>query len=1125
MTQYYTFHRPYLLLAGFLCAFLQGYTQSNNRDYILTRTFTHEQGTTSREQIQYFDGLGNPVLIVGKNASPTGADILTLQEYDNLNREREAWNPISINRMGGYVEFNQLRKAAEAFYTDSKPYSKFVYEDSPLNRLVEQYGAGNEWHAQGRSIKTAYLFNLVEDDTLSCRHYSLDRMAGDTLFTIRREKDYDSYLLFVTHTLDEDGNATLTFKDKLGRIVLVRRLLKTDGKPLEMVDTYYLYDNWDNVAAVLPPGVSKSLQASAASTWSSDTEPALRHYAYLYAYDSRNRCNAKKLPGCDWWLQVYDKGDRLILSQDGNQRKRGEWTFQIPDAFGRTCLTGTCTNQVDYAEEPLVETWVKAIPCATTNETKGYALSGISLEGVLIFTVNYYDDYTFMGKNGIPDSTDMRVDYEPTASAEGYGTLYLPGAKGLQTGTLTAQLLPDGTIKEYLYGVMYYDQRGRLIQTRTSNHLPGGTETVCFAYDFIGQLLKRKHIHQATGKEIQTEVYAYMYDGAGRLLQTSHQWNGRPAVLLSSNRYDEVGRLQSVKLHNQASLQTAYTYNVRSYPIRIQSTLFRQRLFYNEARKEGKAVPRYNGGIAAMEWKAGDKLQGYEFTYDGLSRLLRADYRESGTDSDQYSTAYSYDVMGNLLSLRRRGQTGAATFGWIDDLSLTYRGNQLQTVTDASATPVYDNGFEFKDGADQPTEYAYDANGNLVKDLNKRIRGVQYNALNLPCRITFENGNHIDYLYAADGAKLRTTHIIDGITTETDYCGNIIYTNGTPSLLLTEAGYFSFADQQYHYYLKDHQGNNRVVATQTGAVEEVNHYYPFGGTFASSSASVQSYKYNGKELDCQAGLEWYDYGARMYDAVIGRWHVMDPVAHERCASSPYAYASNDPIDRIDPDGKLDDWYKTQTGSIMYDPNVRSQADLRSGEIYLGALFKTNSGILYRSDGSILFPLKYETIAYQRMVSLSINTGNETFSALTAEGILMLPDYNNDPYTVDLESYNYEINELGNIVDSWGKSYKTFGTVHTHPSGTGPSIAHTNPFNISETGDEGFARKTLNKPVFVLQMGTSQEVSFIYATGRADAITRVFFSSHFSKRIENSLELVLKGRISLIDYAKTMKYSK
>lgn len=92
-----------------------------------------------------------------------------------------------------------------------------------------------------------------------------------------------------------------------------------------------------------------------------------------------------------------------------------------------------------------------------------------------------------------------------------------------------------------------------------------------------------------------------------------------------------------------------------------------------------------------------------------------------------------------------------------------------------------------------------------------------------------------------------------------------------------------------------------MVICPNGTVEEVNHYYPFGGVFASTS-SAQPYKYNGKEVDRRNGLDWYDYGARMYDAAIGRWHVVDQSAEKFYPFSPYNYCLDNPIKHVDPDG-------------------------------------------------------------------------------------------------------------------------------------------------------------------------------------------------------------------------------
>ncbi len=156
------------------------------------------------------------------------------------------------------------------------------------------------------------------------------------------------------------------------------------------------------------------------------------------------------------------------------------------------------------------------------------------------------------------------------------------------------------------------------------------------------------------------------------------------------------------------------------------------------------------------------------------------------------------------------------------------------------------------------TEYEYDENGNLTKDLNKKKTAIQYNCLNLPSRVMFANGNSISYLYDAAGRKLRIMYVLEGDNVTTDYCGNVVYENEVPKILLTEVGYVFLTDSKYHYYLKDHLGNNRVVVVEEGTVEEVNHYCPFGGVF-SSTGDAQLYKYNGKKLDSKGGLYWYDY--------------------------------------------------------------------------------------------------------------------------------------------------------------------------------------------------------------------------------------------------------------------------
>ena len=299
--------------------------------------------------------------------------------------------------------------------------------------------------------------------------------------------------------------------------------------------------------------------------------------------------------------------------------------------------------------------------------------------------------------------------------------------------------------------------------------------------------------------------------------------------------------------------------------------------------------------------------------------MLNATYGETAgisTNANRFSeNVTGYDKNGNIKGLQRYGQLSSAAYGMIDNLTLTLNGNQLNRVDDAVTASAYNGGFEFKNGANAADEYSYDANGNLTKDLNKGISGITYNFLNLPNAVTFSDGSTITYTYGADGTKLRTVHKIGSTTTTTDYCGNVVYENGVQKLLLTEEGYVTLSDSKYHYYLKDHQGNNRVVISQSGTVEETNHYYPFGGAFASTS-NVQPYKYNGKELDSKKGLNWYDYGARHYDAALGRFTTNDRFAEKYYSMSPYQYGANNPVNNIDVNGD----------TIVVNPNPNGLID-------------------------------------------------------------------------------------------------------------------------------------------------------------------------------------------------------
>ena len=641
--------------------------------------------------------------------------------------------------------------------------------------------------------------------------------------------------LSVIKTTDEDLNVSYTFTDEMGHVVLTRQM-----KGSETHDTYYVYDDKSNLCFVLQPMYQSSAN--------------LDLYAFQYKYDGRNRCIWKKLPGAGYMEMVYDNADRLVFSQDGNQRAltSGNWTYYKYDGLNRLTEQGTCTNKV------------------TTSGTN-------------VLVQHFYDSYAFRSQAGFNNS-----NFPDDASGNG-------------KGALTASVATVLGSSNKIYTAYYYDIKGRVVKTVQSNPL-GGYDVAATVYTFTNKPATVTHTHTASGKTTRTEVYTYSYDHADRLLKVEHTLGGTK-ITLADYAYDNLGRLQSKSLHGSATNKLTYAYNVRGWLTGISGSKFTQNLYYNT----GTGTAKYNGSISSMTWKAGNEstIRGYKFTYDGLSRLMNATYGETAginTNTNRFSeNVTAYDKNGNIKTLQRYGQTAASSYGLIDNLTFTLAGNQLSRVDDAAAASAYNGGFEFKDGVKQANEYTYDSNGNLTKDLNKGISTITYNVLNLPNMVTFSDGSTIAYTYGADGTKLKTVHKTGSTTTTTDYCGNVVYENGVQKLLLTDEGYVTLSDGKYHYYLKDHQGNNRVVINQSGTVEETNHYYPFGGVFASSG-NVQPYKYNGKELDAKKGLNWYDYGARHYDAVLGRFTTNDRFAEKYYSMSPYQYGANSPVGNIDVNG-------------------------------------------------------------------------------------------------------------------------------------------------------------------------------------------------------------------------------
>ena len=205
---------------------------------------------------------------------------------------------------------------------------------------------------------------------------------------------------------------------------------------------------------------------------------------------------------------------------------------------------------------------------------------------------------------------------------------------------------------------------------------------------------------------------------------------GNVTRMVASYSYDDIGRLVSLKRSGNAGIVN-YAYNIRNWLKEAKSDRFCQNLLYENT----GAYPCFNGNISRMQWQTSkdNVLRVYDFAYDGLNRLEESTYAE-GAGMSQNKNRYSEKILsfspnGSIECLQRYGKKNNGTFGLIDDLTYSYNGNQIKAISDKAGSLLYNGSFDFKDGANADVEYLYDANGALVKDLDKGISNIEYDVL------------------------------------------------------------------------------------------------------------------------------------------------------------------------------------------------------------------------------------------------------------------------------------------------------------------------------------------------------------------------------------------------------------
>ena len=892
-----------ILLYGFLLIFLFSQSmycdaQAVLNNYVQTEKYLNAEGTNSVKSVQYYDGFGRSSILATDGINNQSKYIFTMTEYDMLGRESRVWLPAvggrscAIDNKADFVNLSENTYLGDGYgYTDNS------YD--AMNRLSFKNMAGEVWNSNKKGVKTEYTTNeassILKYKILSSGELDMDNISY-----------YPAGSLKGVKTTDADGHTLEVFKDILDNVVL-ERCSSINSADKSTNDTYYVYSK-GLLRIVVPPLFSSRKS---------------KGVLYSYKYDSRGRCIEKKLPGCDAIKYWYDNGGRVVFMQDAKLRTDNRYRFYLYDGLGRVAVQGICTKPTLYSYK------LNLFPVAVYDEGKsgientGYTLSDQSCIGgdVKIEIVNFYDGYRFL-------SGSHKSDFDFASSSSTCST-------GLHTGSI--KLASNG---EYVYSVMYYNEKGLLSQTKESK-LDGVRVSTSTEYTFTNKPSVSSLSVEQKNKKLINSSTVFGYDlNTDKLSKVDIDIAAdgvSKSSRIASYDYDKLGRVKTITRGSNAG-QITYKYDIHGWTKDITTNSFKEQLHY----ADGAGTPCFNGNISSLTWNNDTSTnRGYKFKYDDLNRLTSSTYGENDfTDNvGDNDESVSYDGNGNILELYRFADKSTKYGTKTNRVQANYNGNQLSKIRILNE---YDNNYHAVQTKPWKT-IEYNSSGSLTRDDSRGIVSIEYDDWNNPHRILFDNGNITEYIYSAAGEKLRVIHYtaVPNIKVEpgqthtltsdeilykdsTDYLvnGNLIMTNNKLDMYLFDGGYFKFTTTGNpnicaFYYNQDHLGNNREVIDEEGKVVQKTNYYPFGTPFYdeanTTNASLQPFKYNGKELDLMHGLNTYDYGARQYYAALPTWDRIDPLCECSPEVSPYVYCYDNSVNLIDYKGL----FATQTEALDY----------------------------------------------------------------------------------------------------------------------------------------------------------------------------------------------------------------
>lgn len=903
---------------------------------------------------QYYDGFNRPVETTVANGTPLSKDLIQPVAYDAFGGVTTNLLPYTDNNTGGWFRGGAATTAQATFYNtsstylvarDNSPYSGSVFESSPLRRVLQAGMVGDGFQPGGTGTQHYKTVNYRSNNTTADGNIFVWAPNG----TYTPGTLYGANSLWVTDGTDEDGVETRVYTDVAGRTVL-KRQIHSGGN----LDTYYVYNMAGMLTYIIPPAAVAQLAAHSYSL----TASPINKMIFSYIYDNKGRLATKTVPSAGAVYYVYDYWNRPVLIQDGNLRANNKWNYIKYDVKGRAISQGiyvdathTTQSTMQSYVDGFATNWYESRSATLTNG--GYYTNNcFPTTGTTALAYAYFDNYD-IDNNGTDNFSYATQSDANLPNEESATTASLRGVPTMVSKTT----IGSGLTGTWLTTVTFFDKRGNPIQVQSNNQVyyvnsTTLTDIKTIVPDFTGVPQVSKVTKKSGASAITTVYTGLTYDHMYRITGVSQKYGTAVGGLtaVASYQYNELGQVIKKGLGYVSSgvwLQNLdMRFNIRGQLLTINNStltndmttnktngdtndLFGMEMVYDKLDGGLVNTQRFNGKLTGVKWMSKNgsgtatKERGYIFTYDDLDRYTAETYGERATAGtglfstnangfDEYGI--TYDVGGNITHLNRKSSTvGGGTVTVIDNMTYTYDTanlNQLKNVADVGTSAGFVGG---------TGNYVYDANsGNLTTDPYKGLT-LTYNALNRTDKIqTSTTNRYIDYTYDANGNILRKRQYdnsggVPVLQKTTDYIDGFLYENSTLVYFPMPEGRVLVSGSTYtqEFVITDQQGNARLSFQNnsgTAKAMQENSYYGFGMTMTSAMGlptTPNKRLYNGGsewQNDYNNSPDYYQTFYRNYDAALGRFIAVDPMAEATESLSVYHYAGNNPIMANDPGG-------------------------------------------------------------------------------------------------------------------------------------------------------------------------------------------------------------------------------